>query len=105
MVHLDGFIAFITADTLKVIWSGLKVTLLITAAGLLLGTLLAALLCAASRSKIIVLRVAEKVFSVVVRGTPVLMLLLLLFSWSLHKPVCLPLWLRSSGSDLTRQPT
>ena len=79
MVHLDGFIAFITADTLKVIWSGLKVTLLITAAGLLLGTLLAALLCAASRSKIIVLRVAEKVFSVVVRGTPVLMLLLLLF--------------------------
>ena len=32
MVHLDGFIAFITADTLKVIWSGLKVTLLITAA-------------------------------------------------------------------------
>ena len=25
MVHLDGFIAFITADTLKVIWSGLKV--------------------------------------------------------------------------------
>ncbi len=76
---MDGFIAFITADTLKVIWSGLKVTLLITAAGLLLGTLLAALLCAASRSKIIVLRVAEKVFSVVVRGTPVLMLLLLLF--------------------------
>jgi len=76
---LDGFIAFITADTLKVIWSGLKVTLLITAAGLLLGTLLAALLCAASRSKIIVLRIAEKVFSVVVRGTPVLMLLLLLF--------------------------
>ena len=47
---MDGFIAFITADTLKVIWSGLKVTLLITAAGLLLGTLLAALLCAASRS-------------------------------------------------------
>ena len=76
---MDGFIAFITTDTLKVIWSGLKVTLLITAAGLLLGTLLAALLCAASRSKIIVLRVAEKVFSVVVRGTPVLMLLLLLF--------------------------
>ena len=76
---MDGFIAFITADTLKVIWSGLKATLLITAAGLLLGTLLATLLCAASRSKIIVLRVAEKVFSVVVRGTPVLMLLLLLF--------------------------
>lgn len=76
---MDGFIAFITADTLKVIWSGLKVTLLITAAGLLLGTFLAALLCAASRSKIIVLRIAEKVFSVVVRGTPVLMLLLLLF--------------------------
>ena len=76
---MDGFIAFITADTLKVIWSGLKVTLLITAAGLLLGTLLATLLCTASRSKIIVLRVAEKVFSVVVRGTPVLMLLLLLF--------------------------
>ena len=76
---MDVFIAFITADTLKVIWSGLKVTLLITAAGLLLGTLLAALLCAASRSKIIVLRIAEKVFSVVVRGTPVLMLLLLLF--------------------------
>ena len=76
---MDGFIAFITADTLKVIWSGLKVTLLITTAGLLLGTFFAALLCAASRSKIIVLRIAEKVFSVVVRGTPVLMLLLLLF--------------------------
>lgn len=38
-----------------------------------------ALLCIASRSKIIVFRVAEKVFSVAVRGTPVLMLLLLLF--------------------------
>ena len=76
---MDGFIAFFTADTLKVIWSGLKVTLLITAAGLSLGTLLAALLCAASRSKSIILRVAEKFFSVVVRGTPVLMLLLLLF--------------------------
>ncbi len=29
VVHLDGFVAVITADMLKVIWSGLKVTLLI----------------------------------------------------------------------------
>ncbi|MBQ6900502.1 MAG: ABC transporter permease subunit [Firmicutes bacterium] len=76
---MDGFIAFITADTLTVIWSGLKVTLLITAAGLLLGTVLAVLLCAAARSRICIFRIAERIFSVVVRGTPVLMLLLLLF--------------------------
>ena len=76
---MDGFLDFITADTLKVVWSGLKMTLLITAAGLLMGTLLAAVLCAASRSKIIVFRIVEKVFSVIVLGTPVLMLLLLLF--------------------------
>lgn len=64
---------------MDVIWSGLKTTLIITAAGMLLGTLLAAGLCAASRSRWRILQVAEQIYSVVIRGVPVLMLLLFLF--------------------------
>ena len=76
---LSTLSGFMTKGTLESIWSGLVVTVLITAAGMLLGTVLATALCAASRSRWRMLRIAEHVYSVVVRGTPVLMLLLFLF--------------------------
>ena len=61
------------------ILKGVGVTVLITFFGLLLGTALAALLCLMSRTKSRIARGVEKVYTIVVRGTPVLMLLLLLF--------------------------
>lgn len=75
----ESFPELFSAASLGVIWSGLKVTLLITALGMLFGTLLAAALCAASRCPWRVLRGMERVYSLIVRGTPVLMLLLFLF--------------------------
>jgi len=62
-----------------VILSGLKVTLIITLAGLFLGTVMGAVLCAMSHSRNGILKFAAKTYIVVVRGTPVLLLLLLLF--------------------------
>lgn len=76
---LKSLSGVINLASLKVVWFGLKVTILITVLGLLLGTLLAAGLCAASRSRWKILRLIERVYSVVMRGTPVLMLLLFLF--------------------------
>ena len=54
-----SFRDFISGISMDVIWSGLKTTLIITIAGMLLGTLLAAGLCAASRSRWRILQVAE----------------------------------------------
>ena len=74
-----SFHDFISGTSMDVIWSGLKTTLSITIAGMLLGTLLAAALCAASRSRCRILQAAEQIYSVIIRGIPVLMLLLFLF--------------------------
>ena len=74
-----SFHDFISGISMDVIWSGFKTTLIITIAGMLLGTLLAAGLCAASRSRWRILQVAEQIYSVIIRGIPVLMLLLFLF--------------------------
>ena len=74
-----SFRDFISNTSMNAVWSGLTTTLFITVTGMLLGTLLAAVLCAASRSKWRILQVAEQVYSVVIRGVPVLMLLLFLF--------------------------
>lgn len=74
-----SFRDFISDTSMDVVWSGLKTTLIITVAGMLLGTLLAAVLCAASRSRWRILQAAEQVYSVIIRGVPVLMLLLFLF--------------------------
>ncbi len=61
------------------ILSGLKVTLLITLAGLLSGTLLGAIFCAMNYSGSKTLKFAAKTYIVVMRGTPILLLLMLLF--------------------------
>jgi len=74
-----SFRDFISGISMDVIWSGLKTTLIITIAGMLLGTLLAAALCVASRSRCRILQTAEQIYSVIIRGIPVLMLLLFLF--------------------------
>ena len=76
---LYSFRLFLSNASMSVIWSGLRTTLFITMAGILLGTLLAAALCAASRSRWRLLRILEQLYSVVIRGVPVLMLLLFLF--------------------------
>ncbi|MBP3685001.1 MAG: ABC transporter permease subunit [Oscillospiraceae bacterium] len=76
---LHSFHEFISGTSMDVVWSGLKTTLFITVAGMLLGTLLAAALCAASRSRCRILQAAEQIYSVIIRGIPVLMLLLFLF--------------------------
>lgn len=69
----------IEGNSYLLILSGLKVTLLITLAGLFLGTAIGAVLCAMSYSKSGFLKFASKTYIVVIRGTPVLLLLLLLF--------------------------
>lgn len=59
--------------------SGLWVTVLITVAGLVLGTVLGALLCALSRTRFKLLRALSLGYVLLVRGTPVLLLLMLFY--------------------------
>ena len=63
----------------KTILSGLWVTIQISALALLLGTLLGALICLLRTRKNPVARGIASVYIAVLRGTPVLMLLLLLY--------------------------
>lgn len=63
----------------RVILSGLRTTVLISIVGLLIGTILGAVLCAMSKSRFKVLRMIEHAYTLVVRGTPVLMLLMLFY--------------------------
>ena len=61
------------------ILSGLKVTVEISALSLLFGTLLGALLCFLRVGKFTPLKIFAQVYITIVRGSPVLMLLMLLF--------------------------
>ncbi|HOT74708.1 MAG TPA: ABC transporter permease subunit [Candidatus Wallbacteria bacterium] len=61
------------------ILSGLKTTLIITIAGLFLGTVLGAALCAMHYSNSKILRFISRSYIIIVRGTPILLLLMLLF--------------------------
>lgn len=61
------------------ILTALKVTLLLTIAGILLGTLLGALICAIRMSKIYALNIVGKILIEIIRGTPVVMLLMFLY--------------------------
>jgi polar amino acid transport system permease protein/polar amino acid transport system substrate-binding protein len=58
---------------------GIGATLSITLAALIIGTLLGAGLCAMARSRLAWLRGISKVYTVVVRGTPVVLLLMLFY--------------------------
>ena len=63
----------------KVILGGLWVTIRISAFSLLLGTLLGALICLLRTRKNVILHTIASVYIAILRGTPVLMLLLLLY--------------------------
>ncbi len=63
----------------KTILEGLLITLQISALGLLLGTVLGALLCAARRSAYKLLSVPARIVISFMRGTPVLLLLMTLY--------------------------
>ena len=63
----------------KVILGGLWVTIRISALALLFGTLLGALICLLRTRKNVIIRTIASVYIAILRGMPVLMLLLLLF--------------------------
>jgi polar amino acid transport system permease protein/polar amino acid transport system substrate-binding protein len=69
----------IKGDSWKTILGGLWVTVQISALALLLGTLLGALICLMRTRKNPVARTIASVYIAILRGTPVLMLLLLLY--------------------------
>jgi polar amino acid transport system permease protein/polar amino acid transport system substrate-binding protein len=58
---------------------GLGITLLITAAGLCIGTMAGAILCAMSRARFRLLRLFARVYFLLMSGTPVLLLLTLFY--------------------------
>jgi len=73
------YVNLIAGDSYLLFLSGIKITLLITLAGLFSGTLLGAVLCGLQYSGSKILNLISKAYIVVVRGTPVLLLLMLLF--------------------------
>jgi polar amino acid transport system permease protein/polar amino acid transport system substrate-binding protein len=70
---------FIAEGAWKPFATGLRETLLITLAALVIGTALGAVLCAMARSKNRVLRGISRWYTLLVRGTPVLLLLMLFY--------------------------
>lgn len=70
---------FIAGGAWKTILSGLWMTLRISALALLMGTVLGAGICFLRMRKAAVLRIPARVYIAILRGTPVLMLLLLLY--------------------------
>jgi polar amino acid transport system permease protein/polar amino acid transport system substrate-binding protein len=70
---------FIADGAWKPFAAGLRETLLITLASLAIGTALGAGLCAMARSKNRILRGISKWYTLLVRGTPVLLLLMLFY--------------------------
>lgn len=74
------FYKFIIVDgSYAPILTGLKTTLIITVLSLILGTVFAALLTYLARSRWVAIRVFIEWFNTFVRGTPVLLLLMLLY--------------------------
>ena len=61
------------------IWDGLKTTFVLSLFSTLLGTLLGALVCFMRMSRLAVLRGPARLYITVIRGTPVLVLLMLIF--------------------------
>jgi polar amino acid transport system permease protein/polar amino acid transport system substrate-binding protein len=80
----EAFIAslyrnLIAGDAYLVVLRGVGVTLLISVCGLFFGTILGAILCALRMSKIAPLSLSARIAIGAFRGTPVLLLLMLLF--------------------------
>ena len=70
---------FILEKRYLLIWDGLKTTIFISVLATTFGTLLGALVCFMRMSKVTLLRVPAKVYIDLSRGTPVLVLLMLIF--------------------------
>ncbi len=70
---------FIKDGSWLTILNGLWVTVQISALSILFGTMLGSLLCFLRMSKIAPLKVAAQIYISIIRGSPVLMLLMLLF--------------------------
>jgi polar amino acid transport system permease protein/polar amino acid transport system substrate-binding protein len=81
----------IKGNSWQTILGGLWVTIQISALGLLLGTLLGALICLLRTRKNPVVRGAASAYIAILRGTPVLMLLLLLYYGVLAKAGIAPM--------------
>jgi polar amino acid transport system permease protein/polar amino acid transport system substrate-binding protein len=69
----------IAGDTYIIVIKGLGVTILISALGLLFGTIVGGLLCFLRMSKIIFLKRISQFIIAVLRGSPVLLLLMILY--------------------------
>lgn len=69
----------IAGNSYLLILSGLKITSVITLGGLLSGTILGAFLCVMHYSRSRILRFISKTYIIITRGTPILLLLMLLF--------------------------
>jgi His/Glu/Gln/Arg/opine family amino acid ABC transporter permease subunit len=69
----------IAGDAYLIVLQGLWVTILISVLGLLLGTIIAGILCSFRMSKIKFLKGISKLFIAVLRGSPVLLLLMILY--------------------------
>ncbi len=69
----------IAGDAYIIVLKGLWVTILISALGLLFGTILGGILCCFRMSKIKFLKVISQLFIAALRGSPVLLLLMIFY--------------------------
>jgi|SRR5512145_976239 len=69
----------LAGDTYRTVCEGLWVTIVISFLGLFFGTIMGAVLCSLRLSKISVLRTTARLLIAVLRGSPVLLLLMLLY--------------------------
>ena len=70
---------FIVENRWRLVLSGLGITIVISLCSLVLGTLLGALICAMRRSKIKIISGIAKVYIRIIQGTPIVVLLMILF--------------------------
>jgi polar amino acid transport system permease protein/polar amino acid transport system substrate-binding protein len=70
---------FVRDGAYKPLLDGLKVTVSVTFAAFVIGILLGALLCAMARSKVKILKAFSRGYIILIRGTPVLLLLMLFY--------------------------
>jgi polar amino acid transport system substrate-binding protein len=76
----DGFDSnMVQEKRYLLIWDGLKTTMVISILATIFGTLLGALVCFMRMSKLRWLRIPAKIYIDILRGTPVLVLLMLIF--------------------------
>lgn len=71
--------AIILSRAYQGIWKGLKITVIMTLGGLFLGTILGSLICMMRMSKVYSIKLFGRVLIEVLRGTPVVMLLMFLY--------------------------